>query len=46
VFGLVHVKFEDFFVAGRTSPQTRGHAYKLYKVIAIPLAEIFSQKEL
>ena len=25
VLGLVHVKFEDFFV------QTRGHAYKMYK---------------
>jgi len=29
-FGLVHVKFECFFVAS-PSPQTKGHAYKLYK---------------
>jgi len=26
VFGLVHVKFEDVFVAS-PSPQTRGHSY-------------------
>jgi len=47
VFGLVRVKFEDFFVAS-PSPQTRGHAYKLYKVRYCnnTRRNFFSQKEM